>query len=583
MNAQLDYYNFTEDSSTPFPSTGTSATMLYQGTGDDEETPNIPIGFDFFYNGKIYNTCTIGVNGAISFSEDQIYAGNDLASTSTGHFNIIAPFWDDLILYSSNYPWIKYETTGTAPNRVFTVHWHNLSKYGDDSNWFSFLVQLHETTNNIDFYYGYKTGGTSDASIGINAFDGTNTSFLSVTPGTPATVSSNTANNNISIGDIDTSNNNSLHYTFSFNHAYNDFNYNASLLSMTAPRDATHPVYYVNNMGASNSGGSNLPTCNDFQGGDVWFKFVAPSTGAINLIRLDHGGIGSLGFAVYHNDFNSPVVYCDYLSEAANTLGTRNLIKDLTPGDTYYLRMWDYGNNDFGITKFYAETIEPNDEAANAKDIGVQPENASLFLLTNANNTYTTGSEDINGTPSCGGYQGGDVWYKFTATSSGEIKIVHTDTAGDWSSLAFAIYDSPSANTAIYCDYIYLSGTPPFNKQVITGSTAGNIYYLRIWDWDDDNIGNSGQFYLTDNVVGVEEYKSLKFEYYPNPATNVLNINAQVKIDSITLTNLLGQEVLKAQPSHTQTSLNISSLKQGVYLMKVKIGDKVSTVKIVKK
>jgi len=579
MNAQLDYYDFAADNNSGYPQVSSSATLLYT-TGDDDETTNVPLGFDFYYRGTMYNTCTVGVNGAISFTEDQIYASNLLAATTIGHINMIAPLWDDLKLFASNNGYIKYETTGTAPNRIFTVSWYNISRYGDEPNDMSFLLQLHETSNQIVFFYGHHdTAGTLNASIGLNANDFANTSFYSVTPGSPATTSTSTANDNIAGSDFP----DHKHYTFSFNHAYNDFNSQASPIILAAPRDTTHPLYAFNNVGATNSGGY-VPTCANFQGGDVWYQFVAPTTGAINLIRTTAGDIGSLGFAIYHNTYNSAVEFCDYLGESTSSLGKRYLIKDLTAGDTYYIRMWDYGNNDFGTTSFYAETIEPNDEADNALDIGVQPDNASMFILTTANNTYTTGSEDTNGTPSCGGYSGGDLWYKFTVPSSGEIKVAHADAAGDWSSFGFAVYDSPTANTPVDCDVIYISGhTAPYTTSVISGLTVGNDYYIRVWDFNNNDAGSS-KFYLTDNnATDVEEYESLSFKYYPNPATDVLNVNAQNNVDVITLTNLLGQEVLKAQPAHTQTSLNISSLKQGVYLMKVKIGDKVSTVKIVKK
>ncbi len=577
MNAQLDYYTLAQDDNPSYPDVSSSATTLYT-TGDDEETTGVPIGFDFYYRGTMYNTCTIGVNGAISFTESQISTANDLASTGSGRVNMIAPLWDDLKLYASNNGYIAYETTGTAPNRVFTVSWKNISHYGDETHDMSFILKLEETTNNIVFYYGHIDSGTNlSASIGMNAYDGTTTTFMSVTPGNPPSTSRTTANNAIDESGFPAID----HYTFTFNHAYNDWDFHALPITLAAPRDTTHPSYYVNNNGATNSHGSE-PTCANFQGGDVWFKFVAPTTGAVNIIRQTAGGIGVLGYALYHNDYSSTVEYCNSISDVSSSLNKRYLIKDLVAGDTYYLRMWDYNNNDFGIAQFYLETIEVNDEAANAKTITVQPENSSMFILTFANNTYATSSEDINGTPSCGGYSGGDLWYKFTATSSGEIKVVHTDTQEDWSSLAFAVYDSPTSDTALDCHSIYLGNTPPFDTPVVSGLTDGQDYWLRVWDWGDNDIGSSGAFYLTDNTVGIEDYESLSFKFYPNPTTDILNVSAGDNIDLITLTNLLGQEVRRLQPAQNKVSINVSDLQKGVYLMNVKIGDKTSTVKVIK-
>ncbi len=581
MNAQLDFYNLADDSNNGYPQVTSSATVLYDASSgtsyDDEETSNVPIGFDFYYRGTMYNTCTVGVNGAISFTETQISNSNYIGSTDSGRINMVAPFWDDLKLYDTNSGYIKYETTGTAPDRIFTVSWYNISKFGDGTNDFSFLVQLHEGSNDIVFYYGHIDAGASSlsGSIGMNANDGTSTSYVSMTPGSPATMSTTNVNNSIDAAAFPEY----RHYTLTFDRAYNDWDFQALPITLAAPRDATHLTYYVNNTGATNSHGTE-PTCAGFQGGDVWFKYIAPATGAVNLIRTEIGGIGDLGFAVYHNTQTSAIQLCDN----AQFAGTRYLIKDLVAGDTYYIRLWDYNNNDFGITKFYLETIEVNDEAANAKDITVQPSNSSMFVMTSADNTFVTGSEATNGTPACASYSGGDLWYKFTATSSGEIKIVHTDAAsGDWSSLGFAVYDSPTANTAIDCDVIYITGvTPPYVTPVISGLTDGQDYWLRVWDYGDNNIGNSGAFYLTDNVVGIEAYESLSFKFYPNPTTDILNVTADDNIDLITLTNLLGQEVRRLQPNQNETSINVADLQKGVYLMNVQTGDKISTVKVIK-
>ena len=584
LQAQVDYYTLTRQGYSTYPEPSSSATSLWT-SGDDEEQTGVPIGFDFYYGGRKYSTCTVGVNGAISFTETQIFGtGNDLASTNAGRINIIGPVWDDLKLFASNNGFIKYETSGSAPNRVFKVYWKNISHYNDDSSTMSFVLELKETSNEIEFYYGHcNTGVNLSASIGFNFNDGTNTTFVSVaTTGSNPTTSRSTANNNISAADWP---GNGYRYTFEFQHAYNDWDFNARPVTLADPRDNSSIVInYANNVGATNSHGTE-PTCAGFNGGDVWYKFTAPTTGAISIIRTEIGGFGDLGYALYHNGQQTPVIYCNSIIGGTSHLNEPNMVGGLTAGDTYYIRMWDYNNNNFGITPFYVAKVEPNDEAAYAININVQPEDASMFLMTTANNTFAMNSEHINGDPACNGFNGGDVWYKFTVPSNGDgtVKVYHSGTAGDWSSFAFAVYNSPTATTPIDCQVIYISGnTAPYAIKTITGLTGGQDYWLRTWDFYNNDVGTS-QFYLTDDALGVEDYQQLSFKFYPNPATDVLNVSAASNIDMISITNLLGQEVRRIAPNQKQTVLNIADLQNGVYLMKVQTGDKVSTVKFIKK
>ncbi len=583
LQAQVDYYALTQADNSGYPEPSASATSLWT-SGDDEEQTGVPIDFDFYYGGQKYTTCTVGVNGAISFTSTQISYINDLASTATSRINIIAPMWDDLQLYAANNGFVKYETSGTAPNRIFKVYWKNISKHNDSSHTMSFVLELKETSNEIAFYYGHCDAITNlSASVGFNFFDGTNTTFVSATPGSAnnATSSRSTANNSVGASDYPRL----KHLTFAFDYAYNDLDFQPRDITLADPRDnATIVMNYMNNVGATNSHGHE-PTCAGFNGGDVWYQFTAPTTGAISIIRTAVGDIGSLGYAIYHNAVLTDPVYCNFISNASSHINEPNMVGNLAPGDTYFIRMWDYNNDNFGITPFYVAKVEPNDEAAYAVNINVQAENASIFAMTTANNTLAMSSEHINGIPSCGGggnYLGGDVWYKFTAPTNGVVKVYHSGTAGNWSSFSFAVYGSATATSDSNCNHIYVGGTPPFDVKTITGLTAGQDYWLRAWDWGNNDVGSS-QFYLTDDALGVEDYQQLSFKFYPNPATDVLNVSAASNIDLISVSNLLGQEVRHIAPNQKQTVLNIADLQNGVYLMKVQTGDKVSTVKFIKK
>ena len=57
------------------------------------------------------------------------------------------------------------------------------------------------------------------------------------------------------------------------------------------------------------------------------------------------------------------------------------------------------------------------------------------------NNSGVSDSSSINGTPACGGYQGGDSLYTFTASASGALKIMRPNL-GNWRALGYAIYSA---------------------------------------------------------------------------------------------------------------------------------------------
>jgi len=191
-----DSYAFYEGSGYFFHLGG--ANYLFPSQDTDDGAAQVNIGFDFDYKGNTYNTCTVSVNGAISFTESIVHYNNELYSNAAGKKNIIAPLWDDMYQRTVDQGAVLYKTEGTAPNRKFYVEWKNIS-WRTLGNTVSFILVLYETTNNIEFRYGpnNSTQTNRSASIGINAEN----NFMSVTPGNPATVSHTTANDGITTND----------------------------------------------------------------------------------------------------------------------------------------------------------------------------------------------------------------------------------------------------------------------------------------------------------------------------------------------------------------------------------------------
>lgn len=68
--------------------------------------------------------------------------------------------------------------------------------------------------------------------------------------------------------------------------------------------------------------------------------------------------------------------------------------------------------------------------------------------------------------------------------------------------------------------------------------------------------------------VGINEVED-NISIYPNPANNVLNVNASSNINKVEVYNMLGQNVMTVSVNDTNASINTSNLTQGMYMLKL--------------
>ncbi len=202
---------------TSISSTGTSV-PTWRNTGqysqDDNRSIFIDIGFDYWYNGVRYTKFSISTNGFIDFSSS---TANGTGTGAYGYQNTrfsnttptglsLAPMYDDLTAQGGVEALgnsIKYQTTGSSPNRVLTVEWVNLAVYNNTTPSINFQVKLYETTGVIEFVYGTMTAGTASYSYssGINAGTISNpptSAQLKTQQSANSSTFSNTAQNNLS-------------------------------------------------------------------------------------------------------------------------------------------------------------------------------------------------------------------------------------------------------------------------------------------------------------------------------------------------------------------------------------------------
>ena len=123
-----------------------------------------------------------------------------------------------------------------------------------------------------------------------------------------------------------------------------------------------------------------------------------------------------------------------------------------------------------------------------------------------------------------------------------------------------------------------------------SGDTITNLAISTEYFWSIDitncfgtTVGPVWSF-TTDSSLGIEEnILNSTFSVYPNPTSNVLNIESTQEIDNVTVFNLLGQNVASFSKNEiTNSSIDMSELSKGLYLVKITSGDKTQTLRVTK-
>ncbi len=191
-NATMDEYKFTAGTGTANDMSG--YTEALPASRDDYTAGSYNIGFTFNFDGTDYSTFSISSNGWMKLGSHT--TNSDLSNAFDGgaQYPVISAFWDDLETYVND-GYVRYVSTGTAPNRVLTVEWRTMYWTNVGGPWV-YQVRLYESTNAIEFYYVNMPGGGVSATIGAAT---SSSNFASITPGNPATISYTSANNSIDV------------------------------------------------------------------------------------------------------------------------------------------------------------------------------------------------------------------------------------------------------------------------------------------------------------------------------------------------------------------------------------------------
>ena len=147
------------------------------------------------------------------------------------------------------------------------------------------------------------------------------------------------------------------------------------------------------------------------------------------------------------------------------------------------------------------------------------------------------------------------------------------------------------SNGYVYC---YSTINDPFSANAITGTTTDTFAVLNnlspnttYYFWVKSICGNTqtnwvsgGSF--TTQVLSSETFSLDKIKLYPNPVKSIFNISLDKEITTVSIYNLLGQEVLSKSVNSNETSIDVNDLTAGTYLVKVTSNNEVKTLKVIK-
>ncbi|MBF9223660.1 T9SS type A sorting domain-containing protein [Hymenobacter ruricola] len=430
----VDTYSFSASAGTftALPNTATAVTSI----SSDDALVNVPIGFNFVFDGNVYTQAYVSSNGTLSFNAAAPSNGlasydNALSSVSAASRPLVAPYWDDLTGVGGT---AAYQTTGTTGSRVFTFQWLNWTNRIGTGGTFSFQVQLVEGTNIVRFIYnrGATANSGATASIGLAGTGTGSGSFLSLNnAGTSPGVSSTTET--ATIGTVPAS---------------------GQIYSFAPPIPAACPAPRNLNAAASNS--SALVT----------FTASNANPGPFTILY------GPAGF--------NPALPSNPTTNPYSSTTTAQLFAVLTPLTAqttyqfYVVQNCGGSAGDSNRSNVGTFTTEPN-PAANDNCTTALPLTVAATCATPTSGTVF-GATPLSSplATSCTSTTANDVWYSFVANGRSQTITFVPQFA--------AVLDvrsgSCTSSTSIFCTSAAAGATSTSN---VGGLTQGTTYYVRVY------------------------------------------------------------------------------------------------------
>ena len=144
-----------------------TGTLLSALSGADDASSQVNFtSFTFPFYGNLYTSVYVGSNGYLTFGSGSRDLSNSALPSPSAPVNMIAPFWDDLIISSPGAIYYKEESDR------FIVQFQDVSHYGGGGTYTFQVVMFSD--GRIEFHYKSVSGTTDSCTVGIQDATGSN-------------------------------------------------------------------------------------------------------------------------------------------------------------------------------------------------------------------------------------------------------------------------------------------------------------------------------------------------------------------------------------------------------------------------
>ncbi|WP_460499950.1 beta strand repeat-containing protein, partial [Hymenobacter agri] len=348
-----------------FSSIASTGNVISTANTDDANSAAINIGFNFQFNGSSFTQFVLNTNGfiklgsstpsspALYFTPENTFGGDVFASASAADVNIISPFNCDLEAGLGGAAYYV-QTTGTAGSRVCTVQWNNVRdkamaktvQYAQ----FSFQAKLYEGSNRVELVYGNST--PSNAGVDDFRYSGAGIKGSGANAGQLLLFIKASSQTWDAAYQIDNYfNNNTLNYRQSVRpDVGRTYRFDANAPTVTND-DCSGAVLLSSGTACTTTSGTTVgatqsigpETCSGAVGAsddDVWYRFIATTT--IHTVTVTGGTGFDAVLDVRSGSCPGVTIGCADATGGAGTESVR--VTGLTPGATYYARVYSYGS-----------------------------------------------------------------------------------------------------------------------------------------------------------------------------------------------------------------------------------------------
>ena len=308
---------------------------------------------------------------------------------------------------------------------------------------------------------------------------------------------------------------------------------------------------------------TNTTLSNDWE--TITWSFAGEPSNTYNklVLMFDFGNIGdgSVNSTFYFDDINS--------FDPSGGLSQIDLPVTFEDPTVYYSVIDFEGNGPSTIVEdddgnHYVQVIKTDASGTSAGvTIGTEEGFATNIPVTNSD-TKMYAHVYVDGTTQTGMPVRLKIENSNDPTQSVETEAF-TTVAGDWEILEFDFNNEASGTAALNTSY-------PFNM--------ASIFF------NFGSVGNNDIVYFFDNIsfsspisLGLEDQVIFDYKIYPNPTSNVINIQGDISDLKVIIYDILGKVLMQGE---AQERIDISFLNKGTYFISITNNSINSTHKIIK-